>query len=175
MMLSPHVVTFDAINRDELNGCLIAWGHKMGPWNRPNYGDQCFHGLRHNDRLVAVTAAAGLIRPQTCGLTRADACELGRGGAERRDLCRVALRLWREFVFPALCVARGWSWAISYQDAFAHSGDLYRFDGWIVLGRTRSGTDARSGKRGRNKVVWGWHADPLVRRQRRIIKESRAV
>jgi len=106
--------------------------------------------------LVAVTAAARLIPEATAGLTRDEAFELGRVCAARRDLNRVTLRLWREFVFPALCKAHGWKWVISYQDAALHSGDLYRFDGWVKLGHSSSGSDARSGKRGRGKVIWGW-------------------
>lgn len=90
--------------------------------------------------------------------------ELGRVCAVREHLNRAAVRLWREFVFPALCREHGWSWCISYQDAVLHSGDLYRFDGWVRLATSRSGTDARSGRKGRSKVIWGWHADPDVRR-----------
>lgn len=64
----------------------------------------------------------------------------------------MVLRLWREFVFPAM----GYQFAISYQDAALHSGNLYRFDGWTRIGYSSSGTDARSGRRGRNKFIWQW-------------------
>lgn len=168
MLLLPPLISFDAISRNELNKCLVAWGHKMGPWNRPDYGCEVFHGLQHNGDLVAVTAAARLIPKVTAGLSRDDAFELGRVCAARRDLNRVALRLWREFVFPAMCRAHGWTWAISYQDAALHSGDLYRFDGWVRLGHSSSGTDARSGARGRRKVIWGWSLTPEEMQQRRL-------
>ena len=95
---------------------------------------------------------------------REECCELSRLCCERPDLCRVVLRLWREFVFPAT----GKHWAISYQDAVAHTGNLYRFDGWVRLGKSRSGTDQRSGRRGRNKVIWGWTADLAVRKATRL-------
>lgn len=155
MRLIDPLVSFDAISLEELNRCLVVWGHKMGPWERPDYGAARFHGMRHNGELVAVTATDALIRA-TCGLDRPEALELGRVCAARRDLNRVALRLWREFVFPAICAVTGQTWAISYQDAVLHGGDLYRFDGWTRIGTSRSGTDQRTGKVGRNKVIWGW-------------------
>ncbi len=35
MTLFGPLVGFDAITQDESNRCLVAWGHKMGPWERP--------------------------------------------------------------------------------------------------------------------------------------------
>lgn len=147
-------VRFCQIGRDALNDRLVSWGHKMGPIHRPTGGWS--HGLFHDDHLVAVVAADTLIRPRVAGLARQEAIELSRLCAARPDLCRVALRLWRAFVFPALCQHHGVRWAVSYQDAHAHSGNLYRFDGWTRLATSRSGTDTRSGRRGRSKVIWGW-------------------
>jgi hypothetical protein len=163
MMLLDPLVSFDAISLTELNSCLVAWQHRMGPWERPDYGCQAFHGLRHHGALVAVTASARMIPAATAGLARDRAFELGRLCAIRPGLNRVALRLWREFVFPAMCLTHGWSWAISYQDAVLHSGNLYRFDGWVRIGTSSSGTERRSGKRGRNKVIWGWSPDISAR------------
>ncbi len=71
--------------------------------------------------------------------------------------CRVALRLWREVVFPATCK----QWALSYQDADAHTGNTYRFDGWHRVGYSHSGTDTRSGRTGRNKWLWVWPSPPV--------------
>lgn len=152
-------VRFCQIGRGALNERLLAWGHRMGPVRRPTGGWS--HGLFHDDELVAVVATDTLIRPRVAGLTRQEAIELSRLCAARPDLSRVALRLWRAFVFPALCQRHGFCWAISYQDAHAHSGNLYRFDGWTRLATSRSGTDSRSGRRGRSKVIWGWR-DPDV-------------
>lgn len=140
-------ITFEPITRDELNAHLILWRHKMGEIRHPTRGWS--HGLRHEGRLLAVA-----------GLTRHDAIELSRLCAAKPDLCRVALRLWRSFVFPAIAAARGCRWAVSYQDAVFHSRNLYRFDGWVTLGRSRGGTDSRFGRRGRRKVIWGWCDDP---------------
>lgn len=162
-LLGP-LVAFDAIDPDQLNRCLVAWGHKMGPLHRPRFGEfGGAHGLYHEGQLVAVTAHEKMIAAQTCGLTRADAFELARVCAARPGLCRVALRLWREFVFPAAAGIGRFSWAISYQDRAEHRGTLYRMDGWVRLGHTSSGTDhrGREGTRhGRRKTVWGWTADP---------------
>ncbi len=166
-MISPSfltpLITFDAIDQDELNACLVAWEHKMGPLHRPRYGIiGGAHGLRHEGRLVAVVATEKMIAAETCGISRDKGFELVRVCAERPGLCRVAVRLWREFVFPGFAAAGGFTWAISYQDAVQHKGDLYRNDGWVRLGSTSSGTDkrGREGTRhGRRKVVWGWTAD----------------
>jgi hypothetical protein len=167
MNLVPPLVSFDTITRQELNACLIAWEHRMGPWNRPNYREWLF-GLRHHGELCAVTAASDLIRENVAGFSRAEAFELGRLCAARPALNRVALRLWREFIFPVLCGAHGFSWAISYQGAASDHGDLYRFDGWVRVGFSHSGTDARSGRVGRDKIIWGWCADEAERKARRV-------
>lgn len=150
-------IRFTPIDRDRLNDCLLAWGHRMGPVRRPSAGWS--HGLFDGADLLAVVATDTLIRPRVAGFDRREAVELSRLCAARPDLCRVALRLWRAFVFPALCEAHGLRWALSYQDAALHSGNLYRFDGWARVGRSRSGTDPRTGRRGRDKVIWGWCED----------------
>ena len=85
-------------------------------------------------------------------LTRENSIELSWLCAARSGLCRVALRLWREFAFPSL----GVRFAVSYQDADLHKGHTYRFDGWTRRAYSRSGTDTRSGRPGRNKYVWVW-------------------
>lgn len=159
--LFPNI-SFEPVTREELNSCLRAWKHRMGPLNRPTKG--WAHGLRCNGDFAAVVAADVLIQPRVAGFSRRQAIELSRLCAARPDLCRVALRLWRSFVFPVLCAQRGCRWAVSYQDAIQHSGNLYRFDGWVRVGRSRSGADPRTGRRGRNKVIWGWCDDPQARR-----------
>ena len=157
MQLFDPLISFDPIGLEELNWCLEQWGHRMGALNRPT--PTRAHGLRHNGRLVAVTATDHLMAAAVKGLARSDAIELSRVCAERPDLCRVAVRLWREFVFPTT----GRAWAISYQDAVIHGGNLYRFDGWVRLGFSHSGKDTRTGRPGRDKYVWAWNADPAIR------------
>lgn len=137
----------------------------MGPINRPNTGIGRYFGLHHAGRLIAVAAGDGLIAETCAGLDRSRAYELARVCAERPDLCRVVVRLWREFAFPAMAQVHGYEWAVSYQDAVLHTGGLYRHDGWVQLGASRSGTDRRSGRTGRSKIIWGWHPDELTRRR----------
>lgn len=153
--MTLNVTMFIPVKLKEANEMLSAWGHKMGPLRRGNQDAVCF-ALFHNSEPVAVTTASTLIRPVVGGglsnLTRENAIELSRLCAARSGLCRVALRLWREFVFPSL----GYQHAISYQDADLHNGNTYRFDGWQRAAFSRSGTDTRSGRPGRQKWVWVW-------------------
>lgn len=155
MIFFPPPIHMDTIDRSTLNECLSRWEHKMGEWNRP-IQREWLTGLFHHGRPVAVLAASVLIRQRCGGFDRSQAIELGRVCAARRNLNRAALRLWREFVFPEICISGGYSAVISYQDAVLHAGDLYRFDGWTRVGVSRSGTDARSGRRGRSKVIWAY-------------------
>ena len=154
MNLIP-AVTFEQITRTQANELLVAWEHRMGPLERGNSAG-VHYALTHEGRPVAVAMASTLIRECVGGgnrhLTRENCIELARLCAARPGLCRVALRLWREFVSPN----PGCTAAISYQDADLHNGNTYRFDGWSRVGYSRSGTDARSGRRGRNKWVWAW-------------------
>jgi hypothetical protein len=166
-MLAPPIAHLAEIDLADANAALVRWGHRMGPCVRP-YGQMTrAHGLYQHDRLVAVTITAPLVRETCGGLTRAEAVELARLCAERTDLCRVMLRLWREMVFPALSQVHGWQWAVSYQDEAIHNGATYRFDGWVQIGRSRSGSDARSGRKGRSKAIWAWCADAGLRAARK--------
>ena len=163
MLIAP-IQHLAQIEMDEANHALTAWGHKMGPCRRPN-GDIWAHGMFEHGRLVAVTVTAQMVAARAAGFARTEALELARLCATRSDLCRVMLRLWREMIFPAY----GYEWAISYQDEALHTGDTYRFDGWVKLQEhARSGTDQRSGRKGRVKTVWGWNADPAARMARRL-------
>lgn len=164
--LSP-LVWFDRIERHEANILLVEWGHKMGPISRQVDSETC-HVLVAGGAPVALTSASTLIREHVGGglshLTRENTVELSRLCAARSGLCRVALRLWREFVFPGL----GFPVAISYQDADLHNGATYRFDGWARVGFSHSGTghqakEVRSGlatagarQKGRDKWIWQW-------------------
>lgn len=150
------LVSFERIELAQANACLAAWNHKMGELHRGNNFSRC-HALFHEGRPVAVTTVSTLIGRNVGGglthLTRENTIELSRLCAERSGLCRVALRLWREFVFPAL----PYQFAISYQDADMHNGNTYRFDGWLRHDTlARSGTNTRNGKQGRRKYVWIW-------------------
>ncbi len=102
MNLVAPIQHIDTIDLDQLNRCLIAWDHKMGPWTRPAYGGPWLHGMFHHGQLVAVIAAGTLIRERCGGFRRDEAFELGRVCAARPHLCRPMLRLWRELMFPDL-------------------------------------------------------------------------
>lgn len=177
--LIDPLVSFDLIGEQELNECLIAWDHQMGPLTRPlQYGGGA-HGLRHNGALVAVSAWSTLIRENCAGmdfLPRDTTTELSRVCAVRPDLCRVVVRLWREFALPSIRQARGHEWAVSYQDGHLHSGDLYRNDGWVKLGKFKSGGhDPRTGRTGRSGFVWGWHPDKITRLARKVADKKKAA
>lgn len=163
-MLFAPLVHVDAIDMDDANDALVLWGHKMGPCRRP-MGLMRAHGMFAHGHLCALVVTADLVASTCAGFGRDEAVELARLCAERPDLCRPMLRLWREFVFPAF----GRAWAVSYQDEALHSGDTYRFDGWVKLKeRAHSGTDRISGRPGRNKTIWGWHADRTQRLAERV-------
>lgn len=147
---------FDSISLAYANTLLVGWGHRMGPLNRGNSAALHCHALFAHGNPVAVVCTSSLIREHVGGglshLTRANTIELSRLCAGETWACRVALRLWREVVFPNT----GYDFAISYQDAAMHTGNVYRFDGWKRAGFSSSGTDSRTGRRGRRKWIWLW-------------------
>jgi hypothetical protein len=136
---------FDAIDLAAANELLTEWGHRMGPLLRGNSQAKHCHALFAHGNPVAVVCTSSLIREHVGG-------GLSRLCASNAWACRVALRLWRELVFPGV----GVTYAISYQDASMHTGNVYRFDGWKRAGFSSSGTDSRSGKKGRRKWIWLW-------------------
>jgi antitoxin VapB len=149
------------IELDIANKLLVEWKHKMGALERGDQGAWC-HALLHNGEPVAVTTASYLISARVGNapmLVRENTVELSRLCAARPGLCRVMLRMWREFVFPTL----KFPYAMSYQDADAHTGNTYRFDGWKRVAYARSGPDTRSGRPGRNKWVWVWPVTEALR------------
>jgi hypothetical protein len=159
--LAPSIISLDQIELREANALLVLWDHQMGACNRPN-GDTRAHGLFLHGKLVSVAITASLIAETCAGFNRSEAMELARLCACRPDINRVMLRLWRISVFPAF----GRDWAVSYQDEALHTGNTYRLDGWIRLARSRSGTDQRSGRKGRSKTIWGWNSDRVAREHR---------
>jgi hypothetical protein len=152
------IATFEPIELARFNDRLVQWGHKMGPLLRGNSSALHCHALCVNCDPVAIASTSSLIREHVGGglshLDRSNTIELSRVCASNPWACRVILRLWRELVFPAL----GYRYAISYQDAIEHSGNLYRFDGWKRMGYSSSGTDSRSGRKGRRKWIWVWES-----------------
>ena len=167
MLLSP-MVYLEMIDQPSVDIFLLENAHKMGVCHRP-IGKLVSHGLFAHERLRAITVTADLVS-ETCGtLTREEAIELARLCSDDHSLCRVMLRLWREFIFPAFRK----EWAVSYQDETLHNGNIYRFDGWRKIAvKQRSGTDKRSGRIGRIKTVWAWNSNPASLKSRQFLEEN---
>jgi hypothetical protein len=147
---------FDSIELAEANALLERWEHKMGPLERGNSGCEHAHALFVHGEPVGVATTSSLIREHVGGglsyINRDNGAELSRLCASNPWACRVVLRLWREVVFPGLKR----QYAISYQDKNLHTGATYRNDGWKRLAYSSSGTDSRSGRKGRQKWIWVW-------------------
>lgn len=168
-MLIEPLGSFDLIDRDEANDCLVRWGHKHGPNNRPVFRAPIDFGLRQRGELVAIAMADTLIR-STCELNRHDAFELSRLCAAAPRLSRLMLRMWTEVGYPEIVRTWGTPWALSYQDATQHTGNLYRFDGWVRLRFTSGGSDPRAlatTKSARKRWIWGWHGSAAQREARK--------
>ncbi|WP_244602990.1 hypothetical protein [Mesorhizobium delmotii] len=88
MTMGSHLlfldVAFRSIERDMLNQCLVAWGHKMGPVRRPTGGWS--RAVLVDGEPVAVAATDTLIRPRVAGLSRHEAIELC-GYAQPGPIC----------------------------------------------------------------------------------------
>lgn len=173
-LLIDPLFGFDRIDRDELNDCLVRWGHRMGPINRPEYTPPIDFVLRENGEPISVIAADTLIR-DTCNFTRADAFEMSRmcAAPERRGLSSLMMRMWRAFAYPLIVDAWKAPWVVSYQDAVRHTGNLYRFDGWLVVGYSASGSDPRAlpgTATVKRKVIWGWSGEAAAMAARRKLE-----
>lgn len=135
-MLIPHVFHVEAIDRATLNRCLVAWSHRMGPYTRPSYAIEAHHALFMHGEPVAVTAAGDTPR-EVVGDTRLgrfEVVELARLCAAGSAWCQPMLRMWREALFPAIAEAHRRQFAVSYQDQRLHTGGIYRYDGWAMVG-----------------------------------------
>lgn len=137
---------------------LVRWGHWLGACDRP-FG-RVSYGLEFEEELVAVAVSASTVNGSCPPFRRTEIIELARLCAhpDHRDLTRVALRLWRKTA-PV-----EWSrqWAaqalVSYANSLRHSGDIYRFDGWIRIGdrRASNGGGRQKGTRAEPKSLWAY-------------------
>lgn len=160
MTLFP-LAAFDLIENAEADARLVEWGHWLGACQRP-FGRQSF-GLTVAGRLISVAVSASTPGARCGGFKRAEVVELARLCSSPRDLwaTRVTLRLWRELA-PRAWAATYWPViaCVSYQDAFRHCGDVYRFDGWRKIADTQGGRAGintgwtRPRKDYAPKVVW---------------------
>jgi len=154
------------------NRLLAAWGHYLGPVNRPSGAQAWVLDVAGDPVSVAVSncivskyvTVSGPGEPRE-DLGRDQVVELGR-------LCtapgaywatRPMLRLWREIALPR------WPYwtaaaAVAYSQDGRHDGTIYRFDGWKrAAGRRGSGgggtwgTPQRGGDlRAGAKTMWVW-------------------
>jgi antitoxin VapB len=158
-MLVPHIFHVERIDRADLNRCLVTWEHRMGAYTRPSAAIEAHHALFMHGKPIAVTAGAETVR-DTVGdtlLGRFEVVELARLCASSPEWCRVMLRFWREGLFPDIARAHGRQFAISYQDEALHTGNTYRNDGWVKIGKGGAkGADRRSDRQPRSCAIWGW-------------------
>lgn len=165
-LLTVPVAGVLPITPDEANDHLVAWGHKLGPVNRPFRMEAW--ALEVDGRPVVVAVSASAVSDTVAGFRRTEVVELARQCAAPGCAWanRVMLRLWREVLAP-----RWDCWpvkaAISYSKNGMHKGDLYRFDGWEKVtetagsggggswSRPRYATDAVHGP----KTLWLWRYD----------------
>jgi len=148
------------IENTEANDLLVAWGHKLGPCNRP-FHQEAF-GLFVLDRPVSVAISASIVNgpvgpsDRSVQYQRDEVVELARQGSCERWANRVMLRLWREVCAP-LWPCWPVKAAVSYSHNAMHSGNMYRFDGWERwkenAGSSGGGTWSR--KRSKSDAVYG--------------------
>jgi hypothetical protein len=170
-----NIIRYNRIDDELADRMLVAWGHWLKGCSRP-FG-RVSSGLFLYDELVAVAVSASTVNASCGGYPRQRCVELARLCAhpQHRDLTRVALRCWR------VTAASEWPYwladvLVSYQNAIRHTGDIYRFDGWIKVadtkGSTGGGTWSRPRKSGEPKAVWAY---PLAAAERERLRDAVAV
>jgi antitoxin VapB len=162
----------------DANDLLVAFGHNLGPVNRPFRSEPWVFLVDGQPMAVAVgasiissTVASHLghhVQTEPCTTecrtyARGEVVELARLASSTSWANRLMLRWWKEVAAP-----RWTCWpvkaAISYSQNTRHGGDLYRFDGWVkgrsdcgssgggTWSRGRSTSDAAAG----TKTIWVW-------------------
>jgi len=157
------------IDLDEANRMLTAWGHRLGPVNRPFRSEAW--SLDVGERAVAVAVTCSTVSSTVAGYRLGEVVELARLCAEPGNTWanRVLLRLWREVLAPAwaLWPVRA---AVSYSHNAMHRGDIYRTDGWERV-RTDAGFSGKEawgrpgyamGATAGSKTLWLWRYDREV-------------
>jgi hypothetical protein len=150
----------------EANRLLVAWGHNLGPLNRPF--TMLAYAVELDGRPVSLAMSASTVGATAGGYPRTAVVELARLCTDpaHRWATRVMLRLWRE-----ACAPRWPDWpvvaALSYSQNKHHEGHIYQLDGWKVLAedcgsnggaawsRKRYAGEAAHGK----KTLWGYRYD----------------
>lgn len=172
-LLDAPMVALSPLGISDANRLLLAWGHNLGPCNRPY--TQRAYALELDGEPISLAMSGSMISEHARGVTKlGEALLLLRSACvELTRLCsapgyswatRVMLRLWRE-----VCAPRWPDWevkaAVSYSQNALHAGNIYRLDGWERINehcgtgsgggswtRKRYAGDAAAG----SKSLWVW-------------------
>ena len=150
------------LDASEVNRLLSAWGHKLGPVERPFRQEGW--ALEVAGRIVAVAMSGSTVSDTVAGYRRIDVVELTRLCATPGNTWanRVILRLWRE-----VCALAWDCWApkaaVSYSHNAMHKGHIYRADGWELVTDKAGFTSGSNYGRGTEayastgkKTLWLW-------------------
>ncbi len=136
------------VGRREINRYLAAWKHPLGTYRRP-FGEQHWLMVAGGEPIACASSSSTVSATVWKGTyQRIESVELARIASNphpralrhlrpaKRSL-RVMLRAWTDWCAP-LWEERYWSphTAISYALP-GTAGNLYRFDGWLKLGRVK--------------------------------------
>jgi hypothetical protein len=156
-LLDSPMMALSPITLHDANRLLLKWAHRLGPIRRP-FTMQSF-ALEVDGKPISVAVSASSVSDTVAGLLRTEVVECARLCSDPHAVWanRVMLRLWRE-----VCGPRWPDWqpvaAISYSQNAHHSGDLYRFDGWLKVtdkAGASSGGGAWTRKRYASDAVYG--------------------
>jgi hypothetical protein len=131
-LLTDGIVDVQPITLDDANDMLVPWEHKLGAVNRP-FRSEPFALFIDGDP-ICVAVSPSTVSSTAGGYQRNELVELARLCAAPGNswVNRVMLRIWREVLGP-----RWDCWpvkaALSYSKNAMHSGNLYRFDGWVKI------------------------------------------
>lgn len=131
---------FEKITKAQANDLITAWGHPLGPYNRP-FGYQAW-GLAIDGEAVAVAVSGSTIGATSAGYKRRQVVDLARiaRNPDHPGILRVMLRLWRDYLGPRW---DGWDTPVHAAVSYAlpgKEGNLYRFDGWKLFGECKPWT-----------------------------------
>jgi hypothetical protein len=163
---------FDHVPLSTANQLLVRWGHDLGPCRRP-FASDCWT-FNVDGEPIAVAISASTVSTTVAGYRRREVVELARLCSSTDWANRLMLRWWREVG------ARRWPcWTVTAAVSYSvrgKTGNLYRFDGWELVGENHgsAGGGTWSNTRpdgGKGKKLWLWRyadmdgARPLARPQ----------
>lgn len=174
------LASFDLIDNDLADSLLEEWGHWLGGCNRP-FGRQSFGLHMGGIGIISVAVSASTVNETCGGYHRQECVELARQAShpEHNWATRVIVRLWRELA-PAAWAAEQWPVVavVSYSNALRHAGNIYRFDGWIKVARSRGSMGGGTWTRHKlmePKDVWVYPLDKAERENLRAEVKAKAI